>query len=61
MFLINSLTVTMDIHGREAKKEGSLIKKDWMKKGKKHKINFSVDLGKIFRPFMHFHLGLLNL
>tara|TARA_B100000575_G_C22962100_1_gene555820 strand:+ start:742 stop:897 length:156 start_codon:yes stop_codon:yes gene_type:complete len=51
----------MDIHGREAKKEGSLIKKDWMKKGKKHKINFSVDLGKIFRPFMHFHLGLLNL
>ena len=48
MFLINSLTVTMDIHGRKAKKEGNLIKKDLMKKGKKHEINFPVDLEKIF-------------
>ena len=48
MFLINSLTVTMDIHGRKAKKEGILIKKDLMKKGKKHEINFPIDLEKIF-------------
>ena len=47
MFLINSLTVTMDIHGRKAKKEGILIKKDLMIK-KKHEINFSTDLEKIF-------------
>ena len=48
MFLKNLLIATKDIHGRKAKKEGILIKKDLMKKGKKHEINFPVDLEKIF-------------
>ena len=61
MFLKNLLIATKDIHGRKAKKEGILIKKDLMKKGKKNKINFPVDLEKIFRSFMHFHLGPLDL